>query len=325
MPGVAGQVISNLVNRVKGLDEIHDDVAILDGIVDVPAKDATADVQMSDVVGKKDDTAVAAVGTTKSLVAYVKGVMNDLSNATDGLGALKALIDTLTTNVGTVNTNVGTVDGLLDVPTKDAATDTHVRDVVGKKDDTAVAAVGTTKSLMAYLKGVMNDLSNGTDGLGALKALIDTLTTNVGTVNTNVGTVDTVVDTLTTNSYARQQVKVNSVTAAANAGADTTLATVGTAGVIIEGVVIHADAAQVAHLTSCPVMGGAAKVLTFIAAADALQADLDAENKQVAWTGEMYLPIGATIVMVHNGSGADALNLTVSIKYRAAAAGGTLA
>ena len=181
--------IADLISRVKGLNDIHDDVGTVDTVVDgiqtdlsnatdglgalkalidtvdglhdVPTKDAATDAQMRDVVGKKDDTAVATVGTTKSLVAYVKGVMNDLSNATDGLGALKTLIDTCT--------------GYHTVAVKDAATDAKMRDVVGKKDDTAVAAVGTTKSLVAYTKGIMNDLSNATDGLGALKALIDAL------------------------------------------------------------------------------------------------------------------------------------------------------
>ena len=141
----------------------------------------------------------------------------------------------------------------------------------------------------------------------------------------DVATSDAVVVGIATNSYARNQVKVVSVSAAANAGADTTLGTVASQGIIISGVVIHADAAQHADLTSCPVMGGAAKVLTFIQASDALRADLDAENKQVSWTGEIYLPVGATIVMVHNGTNTGALNLTVSIKYRAVAAGGTLA
>jgi len=121
------------------------------------------------------------------------------------------------------------------------------------------------------------------------------------------------------------QVKVLSVTSAANAGSDTTLGTVTTQGCIIQGIVIHADAAQTADLTSCPVHGGASKVLTFISAIDATQANLSAENKQVGWDGEVYLPTGSTIVMVHNGTGATALDLTVSIRYRSAVSGGYLA
>lgn len=123
----------------------------------------------------------------------------------------------------------------------------------------------------------------------------------------------------------KTQVKTISVTAAANAAADTTLGTVTTQGCIVRGIVIHADAAQTADLTSCPVHGGAAKVLTFISAADAIQANLNAENKQVGWDGEVYLPTGSTIVMVHNGTGATALNQTVTIRYVATVNGGHLA
>lgn len=129
----------------------------------------------------------------------------------------------------------------------------------------------------------------------------------------------------TTTDVGKTQVKTISVTAAANAAADTTLGTVTTQGCIIKGVVIHADAAQTANLTSCPVHGGAAKVLTFIDAATAIQASLDAENKQVKYEGEIYLPTGSTLVMVHNGSGAAALNLTVTVRYVSIVNGGYLA
>lgn len=123
----------------------------------------------------------------------------------------------------------------------------------------------------------------------------------------------------------KTQIKTIAVTAAANAAVDTTLGTVTTQGCIIQGVVVHADAAQTADLTSCPVLGGAAKVLTFISATDAIQANIDAEDKQIGWDGEVYLPTGSTIVMVHNGSGATALDLTVTIRYAASVNGGYLA
>lgn len=129
----------------------------------------------------------------------------------------------------------------------------------------------------------------------------------------------------TTTDKGRSQVKTVLVTAEANAAADTILGTVTTQGCIIQGIVVHADAAQTADLTSCPVHGGTAKVLTFIGAADAIQANLDAENKQRGWDGEVYLPVGSTIVMVHNGTGATALNLTATIRYVATANGGYLA
>jgi len=42
------------------------------------------------------------------------------------------------------------------VPTADVSTNANVRDVVGNKTDAAVAAVTTTKSLMAYIKALVN-------------------------------------------------------------------------------------------------------------------------------------------------------------------------
>jgi hypothetical protein len=62
----------------------------------------------------------------------VQAIIDELANGTDGLGALKALLDTLTTNVATVDT---------------------------------------------VADGIQTDLSNGTDGLSALKALLDAIPT----------------------------------------------------------------------------------------------------------------------------------------------------
>ena len=48
------------------------------------------------------------------------------------------------------------VKDALGVPTADAVTDARMRDVVGKKDDTANTTIGDTSSLMRYIKGLMN-------------------------------------------------------------------------------------------------------------------------------------------------------------------------
>jgi len=90
----------------------------------------------------------------------VNAIQADLDNATDGLGALKALIDANQIDLNTTITDVGTVD-------------------------TAVGAIQT-------------DLSNDTDGLGALKDLIDANQSDLNTVITDVGTVDTAVGAIQT-------------------------------------------------------------------------------------------------------------------------------
>ncbi|GAI83852.1 unnamed protein product [marine sediment metagenome] len=114
----------------------------------------------------------------------------------------------------------------------------------------------------------------------------------------------------------RSQIFEKSITAAANAG-DVNVATITGSPCLIESVIIHADAVQTLDMTSCGVFGGAGKVITFISAADATQADLDAEDKQVAWTGAVRLAAAKTIVISLVGGGATPVDLTIIIKYRA--------
>ncbi|MBA7680265.1 hypothetical protein ES703_88577 [subsurface metagenome] len=127
-----------------------------------------------------------------------------------------------------------------------------------------------------------------------------------------------------TKVMGRSQIFEKSITSAANAG-DVNVATITTQPCIIESVVIHADAAQTGDMTSCGVFGGAGKVITFISAADAVQAELDAADKQVAWTGAVRLAAAKTIVISLVGSNGTAVDLTIVIKYRACVSGGYLA
>jgi hypothetical protein len=122
----------------------------------------------------------------------------------------------------------------------------------------------------------------------------------------------------------RTQIFEKSITSAANAG-DVTVATITDQPCQIESVIIHADAAQTADMTSCGIFGGAGKVITFISAADAVQANLNAADKQVGWIGVVRLAATKTIVISLVGTGATAVDLTIVIKYRACASGGYLA
>jgi hypothetical protein len=115
-----------------------------------------------------------------------------------------------------------------------------------------------------------------------------------------------------------------SITSAANAG-DVTIATVTAQPCLIESIVVHAVTASQTDLTSAAVSGGASKVVTFLSTAAAAVANLNAVDDQVAWTGAVRLTATKTIVMSLVGTGATAVNLNVTIKYRACTAGGYLA
>ncbi len=162
--------------------------------------------------------------------------------------------------------------------------------------------------------------------LGWLKSIYDNLTTVDTVVDTNQDLLDGT--TATPNAYRREygrpQVKVVAVTANANAASDTTLGTGNTAGVTIDSVIVRAVAAQTADLTSCPIYGGVGKVVTFIAPGTATQANLDATDKQVSWTGAVSIATGKTLVMEHNGTGVTPLNQSITINYHANTDGGYL-
>ena len=151
--GAAGAVTETdtLVGYIKQLvtDAIAATAAlvVLDEFHDVPAKDNVLNAQINEVLGNKEDTTAAGTVTeTDTIVGYIKQLV------AEGIAR---------------DTAIGLIDGFHDVPVADAATNLYLRDVVGIKTDAAINAVTTTKTLMAYLKGVLNEITvpvqNNTD------------------------------------------------------------------------------------------------------------------------------------------------------------------
>ena len=93
---------------------------------------------------------------------------------------------------------------------------------------------------------------------------------------------------------------------------------------MIKSIVVHADAAQTADMTTCAIEGGVGQVVEFIGTTDAVQANLSAADEQVSWTGAVRLAAGKIIYIDLQGSGATAVNLTVSIEYMVCVDGGYL-
>lgn len=125
------------------------------------------------------------------------------------------------------------------------------------------------------------------------------------------------------NIAGKKQVLTATVSSAANAG-DVVLATITSQPCVIGSIVVRANAAQTGNLTTCAVYGGASKTVTFISTTDATQANLNATDKQVSWAGAVELAAAKTIVISLIGTGATAVNLTVTITYHAAVNGGYL-
>ena len=227
--------------------------------------------------------------------------------------------------------------------------------------DTIITNVGTVDTVV---DGIQTDLDNATDGLGALKTLIDAnqvdLDAIIAGVITNAAGADVATDVVAMQAdidhatyglsaiqvqvddiqdkvdgtdatavalrreYGRNQVMEFSVTAAANAGV-TTVATITTQPCLIKRVVIHADAGQTLDMTSCALKGGTAQSVELIAAGVAIQASLDATDKQVSASGAWRLAATKTIDIDLQGTGATAVDLTITIEYEACVDGGYLA
>jgi len=108
-----------------GQQKIADDLAALPTTAQVNAEVDTA-----------LDTAIPGSPTAGS----VNDVLKDLDARLPGSGTLSTL---------------AAGDVPLAVPSADSTDNVYERDVIGNKTDAAVTSVGTTKSLMAYVKGIL--------------------------------------------------------------------------------------------------------------------------------------------------------------------------
>jgi hypothetical protein len=104
-----------------------------------------------------------ADGTVVDDVADINWASDALGYTTDGYSG-----DPIGTAAASgVEGKLDIIDGLHDVPTADATTNLYMRDVVGIKTDAAVGTGTTTKTLMAYIKGILDDTGAAGVVLGA--------------------------------------------------------------------------------------------------------------------------------------------------------------
>jgi hypothetical protein len=173
------------------------------------------DVSGESFTGISAPASVAAALAT--IYNKVDGVQGDLDNATDGLGALKALIDTVDSEVGAMQTDVtailadtaelqgdwvdgGRLDLLLD---RSVAASEAAEDLIGLAADTGSAntvfgkiakLAGDVATVDSNVDSIKSAIEDGTSGLAALKGHIDDVDTALTALDGKVDTVDTVVD-----------------------------------------------------------------------------------------------------------------------------------
>jgi hypothetical protein len=131
---------------VDRLDDLETDIDAAVVAIEAAATDITG---VATSLGEADDTITAAnLSNLATTSAQAK-----LGRIATDVVAIDGIVDTISTAV------VTTIPTLHAVPTKDATTDANMRDVIGKKDDTAVTTVGTQKSLIGYAKGIITNVA----------------------------------------------------------------------------------------------------------------------------------------------------------------------
>ncbi len=132
--------------------------------------------QILNRIGKNDDAAamnttlfagqqkiaddIAALPTTAQVNAEVDAALNTAIPGSPTAGSVNDVLKDLDARLpgsGTLST-LAAGDVPLTVPSADSTDNVYERDVLGNKTDAAVTTVGTTKSAMAYLKGLVDNM-----------------------------------------------------------------------------------------------------------------------------------------------------------------------
>ena len=186
-----------------------------------------------------------------------------------------------------LESEVSIIDGLHDVPSADSTDNNQVRDVAGNKIDAAVVAVGTTKSIVAYVKGILSKLLTGA---GKSQMAVTTIDLEQGAASYDLFT-----------------------------GTDQ--------AVIIESLVIqlpNVDVSDDGNLTSISIQTDDVTPAILISTATGDVANLTAEA-QLGYTGIARVAVGTKVQLTIAGGAADDPTVcNVVVKYRSAVDGGTL-
>jgi hypothetical protein len=284
-------------------------------------------IHISSVEVTKNGKTITVPRVTNYAVLGVNSIIQDW---VDG-GRLDLLVDGLVASMSTVISEINLVQATLstiiveiDLVQASLATSLSEINLVQATLSTIIVEVDLAQ---ATLSTIISEINLVQATLSTVLTEIDLVQASLSTANANILTLETGLEggTAAVNRAAgRMQIITIPVTSLANAG-DVTLATATAQPVIIESLIVQSDAATTASLTNIGVYAGTSKVVTLIDTTTGVLANLNAIDKQVSWTGSVYLPVGRQIVMTLTGGvTAPAVDMNVVIEYRACVNGGYL-
>ena len=254
---------------------------------------------------------------TAGAVAYQPKLITAFTNGT-GVFTIDVQ-DPFTAATGTVAYVILPPNTFL-IPAADAATNTTPGHVIGNKSDAAVTAVGVVASIVAYTKGLLNELAKVPKS--------DSNVTWNGTALASIAT--QVANSLAAVAYTRQAgvMQEKATTIDLNQAANTYDLLTGTAQVVkLESLVIRMSGGAIGGaLTSISIQTDDATPQVFVTAAQGAVANLTNEA-QLFWTGQLcYLKVGKKIRLTIAGGAAGVARVCdVVCECRAVVTGGYLA
>lgn len=157
------------VTKVAGTSQTAGDLAAL-----VVTADAAIDVAVDDLANGTD-----GLGALKTLIDTVN---TDLANGTDGLGALKTLIDTVNTDLANGTDGLGALKTLIDAVKSETVL------ILADTDDIGVAGAGLTAiNLPNQTMDIIGNITGNLSGsVGSVTGAVGSVTGAVGSVAGNV-------------------------------------------------------------------------------------------------------------------------------------------
>lgn len=127
------QLVTNSEANTTAVASVQSDTTNILTKLNVPTADASTNLQVRDVVGNKSDALVTTVGTSTSIIAYIKGLINGIFlNGYDSSGVTSSATGSIFQRLA------------------------YTRTLCGDQSATAVTTVGTTTSIMGYVKGLVD-------------------------------------------------------------------------------------------------------------------------------------------------------------------------
>ena len=274
----------------------------------------------ADRAGYLDELAAANLPTDiETIDTVVDGIQDDLDNGTDGLGALKALIDAITA-AGPTNTQMETArDAII---TEVDANETKIDDLDGDLVTHNTALTNHNTALTNHNTGLTNHESSQSTHRAIL---VDIHDTDLPAVKSVADAIAVLTDTKVAGRMQMHIYETDLISCAVNTYATETAVT---QDIIIEGIVCycHRDMTAEANFTGFSVETNADTPYEFISQAEGAVANMGAES-QITWTGHQLLKQGIYLTFTTYGGTVSAVTSYWDwyILFRSFADGGYIA